>query len=256
MHNGKANGHLTNLPFIIGVAGGTASGKSTVCKRIMEKLGQEDIDHANRRVVCISQDSFYRDLSQQDAERALRGQVNFDHPDMFDDQLLLETLQDIRAGKPCHVPVYDYLTNSRLPERRKIFPADVVLCEGILVFYSPEIRAMFDMKLFVDTDADTRLSRRVRRDTQERGRDLDTVLEQYTNLVKPAFEEFCLPTKKFADVIIPRGADNNVAMDLIVQSIRDCLLAGDARHARDAAAGAAAGRRRNVSDSQLYRTPH
>ncbi|XP_037084172.1 uridine-cytidine kinase 2-B-like isoform X2 [Pollicipes pollicipes] len=250
----QTNGRQANLPFIIGVAGGTASGKSTVCKRIMEKLGQEAMEQENRRVVCISQDSFYRDLSLEESQKALRGQVNFDHPDMFDDRMLLETLRDIRDGKQCHLPVYDYKTNSRLAEMRKIYPADVVLCEGILVFYQPEVRAMFDMKLFVDTDADTRLSRRVRRDTNERGRDLDTVLDQYTNLVKPAFEEFCLPTKKFADVIIPRGADNTVAMNLIVENIRE-RLREDAGRDSSRASGRDAGRRRNVSDSQLF-TPH
>ncbi|KAF0311501.1 Uridine-cytidine kinase 2-B [Amphibalanus amphitrite] len=244
------NGQPSNVPFIIGVGGGTASGKSTVCKRIMEKLGQEAIEQEHRRVVCISQDSFYRNLSPHQSELALRGQVNFDHPDMFDDQLLLDTLQDIRAGKVCNVPIYDYRTNSRLSETHKVYPADVVLCEGILVFYQPEVRELFDMKLFVDTDADIRLSRRVRRDTRERGRNLDMVLDQYTRLVKPAFEEFCLPTKKFADVIIPRGADNTVAISLIVQHIEDLLL--QARQRPTAGAGPLGERRaRTTSESRL-----
>lgn len=259
MHNSAkhTNGQHSNAPFIIGVGGGTASGKSTVCKRIMEKLGQEAIEQENRRVVCISQDSFYRDLTEQESELALRGQANFDHPDMFDDRLLLETLQDVRAGKVCNVPIYDYKTNSRQPETRKVYPADVVLCEGILVFYQPEVRALFDMKLFVDTDADTRLSRRVRRDTRERGRDLDMVLDQYTNLVKPAFEEFCLPTKKFADVIIPRGADNTVAISLIVQHIEDLLIQAHQRHTNGTNGHAAGGspvrdrRGRSTSESRV-----
>ncbi|CAK9821838.1 Uridine-cytidine kinase [Anthophora retusa] len=185
-------------PFLIGVSGGTASGKST--------------------------DSFYRDLSSAEKLKAEKGQYNFDHPDAFDNDLILQTLQDILAGVKCEIPAYDYRTNSLIKDQiTTIYPADVVLFEGILVFYFPKIRDLFHMKLFVDTDSDTRLARRVLRDISERGRDLDYVLNQYMNFVKPAFEEFCLPTKKFADVIIPRGADNAVAIDLIVQHIRDFL---------------------------------
>ncbi|XP_032681630.1 uridine-cytidine kinase isoform X2 [Odontomachus brunneus] len=222
--NGKLNGIEGKTPFLIGVSGGTASGKSTVCKRIMEKLGQVDMDHQQRQVVCISQDSFYRDLTSAEKVKAEKGQYNFDHPDAFDNDLILQTLQDILAGVKCEIPAYDYRTNRVMKDQlTTIYPADVVLFEGILVFYFPKIRDLFHMKLFVDTDSDTRLARRVPRDIKERGRDLDYVLNQYMNFVKPAFEEFCLPTKKFADVIIPRGADNTVAIDLIVQHIRDFL---------------------------------
>ncbi|XP_046587504.1 uridine-cytidine kinase isoform X3 [Neodiprion lecontei] len=198
--------------------------KSTVCKRIMEKLGQVDMDHTERQVVCISQDSFYRELTPSEKLKAEKGQFNFDHPDAFDNDRILRTLRDILTGVKCEIPAYDYRSNSILKNQiTTIYPADVVLFEGILVFYFPEIRELFHMKLFVDTDSDTRLARRVPRDIKERGRDLDYVLNQYMNFVKPAFEEFCLPTKKFADVIIPRGADNTVAIDLIVQHIRDFL---------------------------------
>ncbi|XP_011502942.1 PREDICTED: probable uridine-cytidine kinase isoform X2 [Ceratosolen solmsi marchali] len=222
--NGKINGVEGKTPFLIGVSGGTASGKSTVCKRIMEKLGQVDKDHTERQVVCISQDSFYRDLTPVEKIKAEKGQYNFDHPDAFDNDLILQTLKDILLGNKCEIPAYDYRTNSLIKDQiTTIYPADVVLFEGILVFYFPKIRDLFHMKLFVDTDSDTRLARRVPRDINERGRDLDYVLNQYMNYVKPAFEEFCLPTKKFADVIIPRGADNTVAIDLIVQHIRDFL---------------------------------
>ncbi|XP_015605819.1 probable uridine-cytidine kinase isoform X1 [Cephus cinctus] len=222
--NGKLNGVEGKTPFLIGVSGGTASGKSTVCKRIMEKLGQVDMDHMERQVVCISQDSFYRELTPAEKLKAEKGQFNFDHPDAFDNDLILQTLQDILAGIKCEIPAYDYRTNSLVKDQiTTIYPADVVLFEGILVFYFPKIRDLFHMKLFVDTDSDTRLARRVPRDIKERGRDLDYVLNQYMNFVKPAFEEFCLPTKKFADVIIPRGADNTVAIELIVQHIRDFL---------------------------------
>lgn len=225
--NGKVNGVEGKTPFLIGVAGGTASGKSTVCKRIMEKLGQVDMDNAKRQVVCISQDSFYRELTIAEKQKAEKGQFNFDHPDAFDDDLILSTLEDILAGKKCEIPGYDYRSNSVCRDQvTTIYPADVVLFEGILVFYFPKVRDLFHMKLFVDTDSDTRLARRVPRDINERGRDLDQVLNQYMNFVKPAFEEFCFPTKKFADVIIPRGADNTVAIDLIVHHIWDILHGG------------------------------
>ncbi|CAG9861006.1 unnamed protein product [Phyllotreta striolata] len=214
-------------PFLIGVAGGTASGKSTVCKRIMERLGQVDMDQKTRQVVSISQDSFYRELSPSEISKAEKGQFNFDHPDAFNQALMYDTLKDILNGKIVQIPAYDYRNNSvSKNEILTIYPADVVLFEGILVFYFPDVRNLFHMKLFVDTDSDTRLARRVPRDINERGRDLDQVLNQYMNFVKPAFEEFCSPTKQFADVVIPRGADNSVAIELIVQHIRDILDVG------------------------------
>ncbi|KAG5893401.1 hypothetical protein JTB14_038062 [Gonioctena quinquepunctata] len=220
----KMNGVEGKTPFLIGVSGGTASGKSTVCKRIMEKLGQVDVDQKQRQVICISQDSFYRELTPLEITKAEKGQFNFDHPGAFNETLIYDTLTDIAAGKMVQIPTYDYRNHSlRKDEILTIYPADVVLFEGILVFYFPEVRKLFHMKLFVDTDSDTRLARRVPRDINERGRDLDQVLNQYMNFVKPAFEEFCLPTKKFADVIIPRGADNYVAIDLIVHHIWDIL---------------------------------
>ncbi|CAL8345913.1 unnamed protein product [Gadus morhua 'NCC'] len=221
-----ANDQNNRQPFLIGVAGGTASGKSSVCSKIMELLGQNKIDHHHRQVVILSLDSFYRVLSPEQKARALKGQFNFDHPDAFDNDLIISTLWDILDGKIVQLPVYDFVIHSRKEETVTVYPADVVLCEGILMFYAQEIRDMFQMKLFVDTDADTRLSRRVLRDICERGRDLESVLSQYIMFVKPAFEEFCLPTKKYADVIIPRGADNLVAINLIVQHIQDILNGG------------------------------
>ncbi|XP_013880132.1 uridine-cytidine kinase 2-A [Austrofundulus limnaeus] len=216
----------TRTPFIIGVAGGTASGKSSVCNKIMELLGQNEIDHHQRQVVILSQDSFYKVLTPDQKAKALRGQYNFDHPDAFDNELIISTLWDIRRGRTVHIPVYDFVTHSRSEATVPVYPADVVLFEGILMFYCLEIRDLFQMKLFVDTDADTRLSRRVLRDISERGRDLESVLAQYITFVKPAFEEFCLPTKKYADVIIPRGVDNIIAINLIVQHIQDILNGG------------------------------
>ncbi|XP_015241264.1 PREDICTED: uridine-cytidine kinase 2-A-like isoform X1 [Cyprinodon variegatus] len=217
---------MLRQPFLIGVAGGTASGKSSVCNKIMELLGQNEIDHHQRQVAILSQDSFYKALTPEQKAKALKGQFNFDHPDAFDNDLIIATLWDIKEGKTVHIPVYDFVSHSRKKETVTVYPADVVLFEGILMFYSQEIRDLFQMKLFVDTDADTRLSRRVLRDIRERGRDLESVLAQYINFVKPAFEEFCLPTKKYADVIIPRGVDNTVAINLIVQHIQDILNGG------------------------------
>ena len=210
-------------PFIIGVAGGTASGKSSVCTNIMKQLGQESVSEHLRNVTIISQDSFYRDLTAEEHERANRGEYNFDHPDSLDVSLMRRTLTDIKAGRVVELPKYDYVAHKRTGEMRSIHCADVVLFEGILVFYFPEIRDLFNMRLFVDTDPDTRLSRRVLRDTEELGRSLEQILNQYMTLVKPAFEEFCLPTKKYADVIIPRGADNVVAIELIVQHIQELV---------------------------------
>ncbi|XP_057355132.1 uridine-cytidine kinase 1 isoform X4 [Manis pentadactyla] len=188
-------------PFLIGVSGGTASGKSTVCEKIMELLGQNEVDHRQRKLVILSQDSFYKVLTAEQKAKALKGQYNFDHP-AFDNDLMHRTLQNIVDGKTVEVPTYDFVTHS-----------------------SQEVRDMFHLRLFVDTDSDVRLSRRVLRDVH-RGRDLEQILTQYTTFVKPAFEEFCLPTKKYADVIIPRGVDNMVAINLIVQHIQD-ILNGD-----------------------------
>jgi len=243
-------------PFLIGVAGGTASGKSTVCEKIMESLRLIDLENVERQVVHLSQDSFYRELKGGDSVRAAKGLYNFDHPDAFDDALMEKCLKDIIAGKITRVPVYDLKSNSRVPNKfSTIHPVrvDVILFEGILTFYSPAVRNMFNMKLFIDTDADSRLSKRVLKDVDELGRDLDQVLHQYINFVKPAFEEFCLPTKKFADVIIPRGPDNKIAIELISQHIADRLSApmevwGDSNSSSPVEA-----RRRHFSDtSNMY----
>lgn len=171
----------------------------------MAKLGQD----CQRRVALIKQDSFYRELNPEELISARKGCYNFDHPDAIDERAMSQALQDILDGKPVQLPIHDYLDNKPIPGKfYKVESADVVLFEGVLIFYFPKVRDMFHMKLFVDTDSDTRLSRRVVRDVRERGRLLEIVLNQYDQFVKPAFEEFCLPTKKYADMIIPRGAEN------------------------------------------------
>ncbi|XP_054165255.1 uridine-cytidine kinase-like isoform X2 [Oppia nitens] len=219
--NSNCMSYPSKTPFLIGVTGGTASGKSTVCDRIMEQLGEDSVANRERRVVCIGQDSFYRELSPDERAQAFRGNFDFDHPSAFDEHLMLNTLKDVLYGKTVNISQYNFKEHTVGETIQTVYPADVVLVEGILVFYFPEIRDLFHMKLFVDTDSDTRLSRRVLRDVRERGRDLENVLNQYTKFVKPAFEEFCQPTKKYADVIIPRGADNNVAVELIVNRIEN-----------------------------------
>lgn len=147
-------------PFIIGVAGGSASGKSTVCRKIMEKLGQDSLKAGERRVTCISQDSFYRRLEPAEQELAKRGQFNFDHPDALDDQLMYDVMMEIAAGRSVEIPIWDFITHSRTQETLTVYPADVVLVEGILVFFFQNIRELFHMKLFVEADDDTRLARR------------------------------------------------------------------------------------------------
>lgn len=244
-------------PFLIGVAGGTASGKTSVCTRIIDQLGQTEVSDKQRQVVLLSQDSFYRNLDPEEKKLAFKGEYNFDHPDAFDFDLTIQTLKDIQASRIVQIPTYDFKSHQRnINDSITIYPADVVLMEGILVFYNQELRDMFQMKLFVDTDPDTRLSRRVLRDMSERGRDLEQILHQYTTLVKPAFEEFCLPTKKYADVIIPRGADNLVAIDLIVQHIQELLRAnGNSHGIHNGRANGNRARIRHNSDSQVGR-PH
>ncbi|KAL7179468.1 hypothetical protein ACSBR1_042793 [Camellia fascicularis] len=202
-------------PFVIGVSGGTASGKTTVCDMIIQQLH----DH---RVVLVNQDSFYRGLTAEEAKRV--HEYNFDHPDAFDTEQFLECIEKLRRTQSVQVPIYDFKNHRRCSESfRQVNASDVIILEGILVFHDPRVRNLMNMKIFVDTDADVRLARRIRRDTVERGRDINSVLEQYAKFVKPAFDDFVLPSKKYADVIIPRGGDNHVAIDLIVQHIRTKL---------------------------------
>ncbi|CAA7407160.1 unnamed protein product [Spirodela intermedia] len=201
-------------PFIIGVAGGAASGKTTVCDLIIKQL----CDH---RVVLVNQDSFYHDLSEE--ELAHVSEYNFDHPDAFDTEQLLACMKNLKHGKVVDIPNYDFKTHRRVLPARKVNPSDVIILEGILVFHDTRVRGFMNMKIFVDTDADVRLARRIQCDTVVKGRDIKTVLDQYSKFVKPAFEDFILPTKKYADVIIPHGGDNHVAIDLIVRHIHTKL---------------------------------
>jgi uridine kinase len=203
-------------PFIIGVAGGSASGKTTVCQEIVSNL-------SNKRVVIISQDSFYKSLGEEERKLAKENRYDFDHPNAFDYEAFEETVRTVKSGtnKTVEIPIYDFKTHSRVVGKtEKLPPADVIIVEGILIFFTKELRELMDMKIFVDTDADVRLARRIRRDIKERGRDLEGVLTQYETFVKPSFDDYIMPTKKYADIIIPRGGANRVAIDLLVQHIK------------------------------------
>jgi len=219
------NGNRTKQsPFIIGVSGGTASGKTSVCEMIVSEL-------KDARVATLSLDSFYRPLTSEEIGNV--SEYDFDHPNAFDWELVVECLKLLREGnKRVDIPVYDFVTHSRFADQTiPVMAADIIIFEGILVFYMKEVRDYFDMKIFVDADPDTRLARRIVRDINHRGRDLMGVLRQYEKFVKPAFEDYILPTKKYADVIIPRGADNRVAINLIVQHIQSKL--DKSQHARN-----------------------
>lgn len=208
---------MSGRPIIIGVAGGTGSGKTTVAMRILERVGAE-------HVAYIPHDAYYRDLSHLPPEE--RKQVNFDHPDSLETELLIEHLRRLRAGEPVEIPVYDFTTHTRTDRTRRVDPAPVILVEGILVFVEPALREMFDVKLFVDTDADIRLIRRLQRDVQERGRTFESVIEQYLRTVRPMHLEFVEPSKRYADVIIPEGGFNEVAIEMVAARIRGLLDQG------------------------------
>ncbi|XP_020253531.1 uridine kinase-like protein 3 isoform X2 [Asparagus officinalis] len=212
--NSLSNDDIQRQPFLIGVAGGAASGKKTVCDMIIEQLHDQ-------RVVLVNQGSFYHDLNEEELSRVC--EYNFDHPDAFDTEKLLCCLESLKHGRAVDIPHYDCKNYKNTLPPRKVNPSDVIILEGILVFHDPRVRNLMNMKIFVDTDADVRLSRRIQRDTVEKSRDIKMVLDQYSKFVKPAFDDFILPTKKHADIIIPRGGDNHVAIDLIVQHIRTKL---------------------------------
>ncbi|CAD5226000.1 unnamed protein product [Bursaphelenchus xylophilus] len=209
-------GKRLKQPFLIGICGGSASGKTTVARRIIERLEMP-------WVTVLSMDSFYKVLNGEERERAGQQNYNFDHPAAFDFDLLEETLRRLSEGKSVDVPVYDFTTHARDKNSKVMYGADVLIFEGILSFFRPAIADMMDIKVFVDTDSDTRLARRLKRDTAERGRDAAGVIDQYFKFVKPAFDNFIGPAAKLADIIIPRGGDNEVAIDLIVRQVKNQL---------------------------------
>ena len=200
--------------IIIGVAGGTASGKTTVADAILGRVGGD-------RIAYIQHDSYYRDLSHLPLEE--RRKLNFDHPDALETKLLVRHLQQLQAGQPIEVPTYDFATYQRRDETRRVEPRRVILVEGILIFVDRELREMMDVKLYVDTDSDLRFIRRLQRDIKERDRTLETVINQYLNTVRPMHLEFVEPSKRYADVIIPAGGFNEAAIQMIVARIQGML---------------------------------
>ncbi|KAL6485937.1 hypothetical protein MHYP_G00053290 [Metynnis hypsauchen] len=202
--------------FVIGLCGGSASGKTTVANKIIEAL---DVPW----VVLLSMDSFYKVLSKEEQELAAKNEYNFDHPDAFDFELLVNVLRKLKKGKSVKVPVYDFTSHCRRKEWKTVYGANVVIFEGILAFANKELLKLLDMKVFVDTDSDIRLVRRLKRDISERGRDIGGVIKQYNKFVKPAFEQYIEPTVQVADIVVPRGGENFVALDLIVQHVHSQL---------------------------------
>ncbi len=194
-------------PLCIGIAGGTGSGKSTIARNIAAALPPGS-------VATLDHDAYYRDRSDLTYDE--RCQLNFDHPDSLETELLVAHLRRLRAGEAIEAPRYDFKTHSRLAETRRLEPTPVVIVEGILVFVEERIRALLDMKIFVDTDADIRLMRRIRRDIEERGRDFNSIRNQYYATVRPMHLQFVEPSKRWADVIIPEGGNNVVALDMVV----------------------------------------
>ena len=205
--------------LILGIAGGTGSGKTTVVDRILDELPADE-------VTLISQDSYYKDndhLSFTD-----RCKINFDHPSAIDFELLISHLLELRSGRSVEQPVYSFATHSRMPDKLLTFPKRVVIVEGILVFTDKRLRDLFDVKIFVHADSDERLIRRLKRDMKERERDLDEILDRYQATLKPMHEQFIEPTKNFADIIIPNDRYNNVAIDIVRTVINERLNGNDA----------------------------
>ena len=202
-------------PIVIGIAGGTGSGKTTVANVILERVGADNI-------AFLAHDAYYKDLS--DLPRAQRDIINFDHPDSLETTLLVDHLKGLTQWQFVDIPIYDFTTHTRTPQNQRMDPKPVILVEGILVFAESSLLDLFDVKIFVDTPADIRFIRRLQRDIHERGRTVESVIQQYETTVRPMHMEFVEPSKRHADVIIPEGGFNTVAMDMVVARI-EALLA-------------------------------
>ena len=201
--------------IVIGIAGGTGSGKTTITREIVRRLGSN--------VTVINHDSYYR--ARHDLSYEERTQLNYDHPNAFDTEMLCEALSDLREGKTIEMPVYDYTIYDRTENTLTVHPTRVILIEGILIFHPEELRDLMDIKIFVDADADVRILRRIMRDVRDRGRSLDSVINQYLTTVKPMHEAFVEPSKRYADIIIPEGGENLVALEMVVDRIEAHLSA-------------------------------
>ncbi len=197
-------------PIVIGIAGGSGSGKTTVANVILKQVGEQ-------KIAYLPHDAYYKDL--RELPESQRAQINFDHPNSLETKLLTRHVQELQQWLPIQLPIYDFKTHSRTEESIHIKPQAVIIVEGILIFAEPELRELFDVKIFVDTDSDIRFIRRLQRDLTERGRTTQAVIEQYLKTVRPMHLEFVEPSKRYADVIIPEGGFNSVAMDMVIARI-------------------------------------
>lgn len=201
-------------PVIIGVTGGSGSGKTSVSRAIFDSLNGHSL-------LMIQEDSYYK--NQDDISFDERVKVNYDHPNAFDTDLLIEQLGDLLEWKAIDIPVYDYVQHTRGKQTVHVEPKEVIIVEGILVLNDPRLRDLMDIKIFVDTDDDIRIIRRIQRDLEERGRSLQSVIDQYLSTVKPMYHQFIEPTKRYADIIVPEGGENQVAIDILVTKVRDII---------------------------------
>ena len=205
---------MESKPIIFGVAGGTASGKTTVARKILQSVG-------TKRIAYIPHDAYYRDLTHLSlGERAA---INFDHPNSLETKLMIKHIKSLLKGNAVQVPIYDFTRHTRTEESITVEPAPIVLVDGILIFTKRKLRELMDIKVFVDTDADIRFIRRLKRDIEERGRDRNSVIAQYLTTVRPMHMKFVEPSKRYADVIIPHGGMNKVAMNMVVSSLKQLL---------------------------------
>ncbi len=199
---------------VIGVAGGTGSGKSTLVQRLREAFKEED-------VVTLCHDYYYKAYPNLTYEE--RTKLNYDHPRSFDTDMMVEHIKTLKSGLPINRPVYSFVEHNRLEETVEVLPSQVIIVDGILIFENRELRELMDIKVFVDTDADIRLARRILRDVRDRGRTMESVIDQYVSTVKPMHEEFVEPSKKYADVIIPEGGFNSVAVSMLIENINSLI---------------------------------
>jgi uridine kinase len=211
-------------PLTIAVAGGTGSGKTTVSQALIERVGAEHIAY-------LPHDAYYKDLRHLPKNQ--RAAINFDHPHSLDTPLMIEHVRTLQRSQPVEIPIYDFTRHQRTSETQPVEPSPIILVEGILIFAEPELRELFDIKIFVDTDADIRFIRRLQRDIIERGRTVDSVIKQYLSTVRPMHIEFVEPSRHHADVIIPQGGYNTVAIDMVADRVRMMLAKNEARRGRD-----------------------
>jgi len=207
---------MSTSPITIAVAGGTGSGKTTIANEIVKRVGAD-------RIAYIQHDSYYYNLGRLPLDSRTQSVPNFDHPDALETDLLITHLKALKAGRAVDVPVYDFTTHGRLPYTRRVEPHPVILVEGLLIFAEAGLRELFDVKIYVDTDGDLRFIRRLRRDIAERARSMEAVVDQYLNTVRPMHLEFVEPSKRYADVIIPEGGFNTVALEMVVARIEGML---------------------------------